>query len=61
MLGNFEQTFLKRKATDMIDFIVSIFAEIVGFFIGFWVDHVINKFAARKKSEHLPIKESKTL
>lgn len=32
----------------MIDFIVSIFAEIAGFFIGFWVDNVINKFASKK-------------
>lgn len=34
----------------MFDFIVSIFAEIVNFFIAFWVDKIINKFSSKKKS-----------
>lgn len=33
----------------MGDFIVNLFAEIVDFFITFWVDNVIDKFTKRNK------------
>ena len=33
----------------MVDFIVNLFAEIADFFITFWVDNVIDKFAKRNK------------
>lgn len=29
----------------MVDFILNVFAEIADFFINFWVDKVIDKFA----------------
>ena len=35
----------------MVDFIVNLFAEIADFFITFWVDNVIDKFAKRNKSK----------
>ena len=31
----------------MVDFIVSVFAEVADFFINFWVDNVIDKFSKR--------------
>ena len=37
------------EGTYMIDFIVDLFAEIADFFITFWADNVIDKFAKRKK------------
>lgn len=33
----------------MIDFMLNVFAEIADFFINFWVDKVIDKFAKRKQ------------
>ena len=33
----------------MVDFIVNLFAEVADFFVNFWVDNVIDKFAKRKK------------
>ncbi len=33
----------------MVDFIVNLFAEIADFFITFWVDNAIDKFAKRNK------------
>ena len=30
----------------MIDFIVSVFAEIADFFVDIWVDKMINRFAS---------------
>ena len=36
------------EETYMIDFIVNLFAEIADFFITFWVDNVIDKFAKKK-------------
>lgn len=33
----------------MVDFIVNLFAEIADFFIIFWEDDVIDKFAKRNK------------
>ncbi len=33
----------------MVDFIVNLFAEIADFFITFWVDNVMDKFAKRNK------------
>lgn len=38
---------LNLKETYMVDFIVNLFAEIADFFITFWVDNVIDKFAKR--------------
>lgn len=35
----------------MIDFIVSMFAEITDFFLCFWVDHVIDKLAKKKTNK----------
>ena len=35
----------------MVDFIVNLFAEIADFFITFWVDNVVDKFAKRNKSK----------
>lgn len=35
----------------MIDFIVNTFAEIADFFINFWIDKAIDKFAKRKKGQ----------
>lgn len=32
----------------MLDFIINLLAEIADFFINFWVDNVIDKFAKRK-------------
>jgi hypothetical protein len=32
----------------MVDFILNVFAEIADFFINFWVDKVIDKFAKKK-------------
>ena len=32
----------------MVDFIIDTFAEIADFFINFWVDKVIDKFAEKK-------------
>ena len=32
----------------MVDFIIDTFAEIADFFINFWVDKVIDKFAKKK-------------
>lgn len=32
----------------MIDFIAELFAEIADFFITFWVDNIIGKFAKKK-------------
>ena len=32
----------------MVDFILNVFAEIADFFINFWVDKVIYKFAKKK-------------
>lgn len=37
------------EETYMVDFIVNLFAEIADFFITFWVDNVIDKFAKRNK------------
>lgn len=37
------------EETYMADFIVNLFAEIADFFITFWVDNVIDKFAKRNK------------
>ena len=39
---NLEETYIG-------DFIVNLFAEIVDFFITFWVDNVIDKFTKRNK------------
>ena len=33
----------------MVDFIVNLFADIADFFINFWADNVINRFAKRNK------------
>ena len=33
----------------MVDFIVNLFAAIADFFITFWVDNVMDKFAKRNK------------
>ena len=33
----------------MLDVIVNVFAEIADFFISFWIDNIIDKFAKRKK------------
>ena len=38
-----------EEETYMVDFIVELFAEIADFFITFWGDNVIDKFAKRKK------------
>lgn len=35
----------------MVDFIVNLFAEIVDFFITFWLDNVVDKFAKRKRNK----------
>lgn len=35
----------------MVDFIVNLFAEIVDFFIAFWLDNVVDKFAKRKRNK----------
>ena len=32
----------------MVDFIIDTFAEIADYFINFWVDKVIDKFAEKK-------------
>lgn len=32
----------------MLDFIINLLAEIADFFINFWADNVIDKFAKRK-------------
>ena len=37
----------------MVDFIVELFAEIADFFITFWGDNVIDKFAKRNKYIHV--------
>lgn len=37
------------EETYMVDFIVNLFAEIADFFLNFWVDNVIDKFAKRNK------------
>ena len=39
----------KLEETYMFDFIINLFAEIADFFITFWADNVIDKFAKRKK------------
>lgn len=33
----------------MADFIADLFAEIADLFITFWADHIIDKFAKKKK------------
>ena len=43
-----------KKETDMFDFIVNGIAEIADFFITFWVDNVVRRFAdakARKSNQ----------
>ena len=43
-----------RKETGMFDFIVNGIAEIADFFITFWVDNVVQRFAdakARKRNQ----------
>ena len=35
----------------MADFILNVFAEIADFFINFWADKIIDKFAKRNKSK----------
>jgi len=37
------------EETYMADIIVNLFAEIADFFISFWIDNVIDKFAKRNK------------
>ena len=39
----------KLEETYMFDFIINLFAEIADFFITFWADNVIDKFAKRNK------------
>ena len=39
----------RSKETYMFDFIINLFAEIADFFITFWADNVIDKFAKRNK------------
>lgn len=33
----------------MVDFVVNLFAEIADFFINFWIDNIIDRFAKRNK------------
>lgn len=52
--NNGDRCMANKKETDMFDFIVNGIAEIADFFITFWVDNVVWRFAdakARKRNQ----------